>query len=154
MNERRILLQTLLTIGLCSVAGLVSSAGQFPEYPASEPGDAGYFAADPQLARLVGTPAPSIALRALDGRTFDVVSNYGRKPMYLKLWATYCIACRAQMPGLERIDDAFGDRMQIMAVNAGVADDAAKVRAFRMVHRSTRPSSVSFAVVETLAKRK
>jgi hypothetical protein len=34
------------------------------------------------------------------------------------------------MPGLEKIYESFGDRMQIVAVDAGVGDDAAKVRAF------------------------
>lgn len=142
MNERRTLLQTLLAIGFCSLGSLASSAGQLPEYPASKPGDAGYVAEDPQLARLIGTPAPSITLRALDGSAIDIVSNYGRKPVYLKLWATYCIPCRAQMPGLERIYDAFGDRMQIVAVNAGVADDSAKVRAFVAKARMRTPVAI------------
>ena len=139
MDQRRTLLQTLLAICTCSLA---MSASQLQEYPASKPGDSGYVAEDPQLARLVGTPAPSITLRALDGSTIDIVSNYGRKPVYLKLWATYCIPCRAQMPGLERIYDAFGDRMQVVAVNAGVADDAAKVRAFVTKARMRTPVAI------------
>jgi hypothetical protein len=59
----------------------------------------------------------------------DIVRNYGRKPIYLKLGATYCIPCRPQMPEFERFCEANGDRMQIVAVNAGVGDDPAKVRA-------------------------
>jgi hypothetical protein len=34
------------------------------------------------------------------------------------------------MPGFEKIYETFGDRLQIVSVNAGVGDDAAKVRAF------------------------
>ena len=117
----------ILAICLCSVA---EAAGQLPNYPATRPGDAGYVAEDPQLARLVGSPGPSVVLRSIDGGTIDIVSNFGRKPIYLKLWATYCIPCRAQTPGFEKIFEAYGDRMQIVAVNAGVGDDPAKVRAF------------------------
>jgi thiol-disulfide isomerase/thioredoxin len=106
------------------------AAGQKLDYPAAKPSDPGYVAEDPQLARLVGRSGPSITLRAIDGGTIDIVKNYGRKPVYLKLWATYCLPCRAQMPGLEKIYESFGDRMQIVAVDAGVGDDAAKVRAF------------------------
>ena len=69
-------------------------------------------------------------LRAIDGGTINIVDNYGRKPVYLKLWATYCIPCRAQMPGFEKIYETFGDRMQIVAIDAGIGDDVAKVRAF------------------------
>lgn len=117
----------ILAICLSSVA---AAAGQLPNYPATRPGDPGYVAEDPQLARLVGLPGPSLVLRSIDGGTIDIVANFGRKPIYLKLWATYCIPCRAQMPGFEKIYEAYGDRMQIVAVNAGVADDPGKVRAF------------------------
>ena len=120
----------LLAICLCSIGAIGTTASQRQEYPASKPGDAGYIAEDPQLARLVGTPGPSITLRAIDGGAINIVNSYGRKPVYLKLWATYCIPCRAQMPGFERIFETYGDRMQIVAIDAGVGDDAAKVRAF------------------------
>ena len=120
----------IVALCLCTLGSIGRAAGQLPVYAAAKPGDAGYIAEDPQLARLVGVPGPSITLRSIDGGTIDIVDNYGRKPVYLKLWATYCIPCRAQMPGFEKIYETFGDRMQIVAVNAGVGDDAAKVRAF------------------------
>lgn len=119
----------VLVVCLCSM-DVASAGGQKLDYPAARPGDAGYVAEDPKLARLVGMPGPSITLRAIDGSSIDIVKNYGRKPVYFKLWASYCLPCRAQMPGLEKIYEALGDRMQIVAVNAGVGDDAAKVRAF------------------------
>ncbi len=119
----------LLALCFCT-ASVGRGVGQKLDYPAAKPGDSGYVAEDPQLTRLVGAPGPSITLRSIDGGTIDIVRNYGRKPVYLKLWATYCIPCRAQMPGLQKIYETFGDRMQIVAVDAGVGDDAAKVRAF------------------------
>src|SRR4029079_17950943 len=119
----------LLALCFCT-ASLGHAAGQKLDYPAAEPGDSGYACEDPQLARVVGRPGASITLRAIDGGTINIVKNYGRKPVYLKLWATYCLPCRAQMPGLEKIYESFGDRMPIVAVNAGVGDDAAKVRVF------------------------
>src|SRR5690349_7281677 len=105
---------------LCVLGAAASRAGQLPDYPAAKPGDAGYIAEDPQLARLVGTPGPSITLRSIDGGTINIIENYGRKPVYLKLWATYCIPCRAQMPGFEKIYETYRDRMQIVAIDAGV----------------------------------
>ncbi len=117
-------------ICLCIIGSMASAAGQRQKYPAAKPGDSGYIAEDPELARLVGMPAPSMNLRAIDGGTINIVDNYGRKPVYLKLWATYCIPCRAQMPGFEKIYETFGDRMQIVAIDAGIGDDVAKVRAF------------------------
>ena len=120
----------LVVICFCTVAAARSMAGQLPVYPAAKPGDAGYIAEDSQHDGLVGIPGPSLVLRSIDGGTIDVTNTYGRKPIYLKLWATYCIPCRAQMPGFEKIYEAYGDRMQIVAVDAGIGDDPAKVRTF------------------------
>ena len=131
----------VLAVCLCSM-DVARTAGQKLDYPAAKPGDAGYIAEDPQLARLVGMPGPSITLRSIDGGTINIVNNYGRKPIYLKLWATYCIPCRAQMPGFEKIYEAYGDRMQIVAIDAGVGDDPAKVRAFATNAKMRMPVAI------------
>jgi thiol-disulfide isomerase/thioredoxin len=115
---------------------LLGSAGR------QQPGDPGYIAEDLQLARLVGTPGPSITLQAIDGSAIDLTNSYGNKPIYLKLWATYCLPCLAQMPGLEKIHERFGDRIQIVAVDAGVGDDPAKVRAFVARTRMRTPVAI------------
>jgi thiol-disulfide isomerase/thioredoxin len=97
---------------------------------AATQGDTGLVAEDPRLARLVGQPGPALALHMVDGSTFDLATAYGSKPVYLKLWATYCMACRVQMPGFERTYEALGNEIQVLAVNAGVGDDVQKVRDF------------------------
>jgi thiol-disulfide isomerase/thioredoxin len=94
------------------------------------PGDAEYIAEDSRLAQLVDTPGPAITLQGIDGTLIDLADSYGKKPIYLKLWASYCIPCRAQMPKFEKIYESVGDRIQVIAVDAGVGDDAAKVASF------------------------
>lgn len=120
----------IVAIYLCGLSRLANAANPLTNYPAAKPGDAGYIAEDPQLAQLVGRPAPDITLRSIDGGKIDIVKNYGHKPVYLKVWATYCIPCRAQMPGLEEIYQRYGTRMQIVAVNAGIGDEPRNVRRF------------------------
>jgi len=120
----------IAAICLCGPGGLSQAANPLTDYPAAKPGDAGYVAEDPQLARLVGRPAPDITLRSLNGGRIDIVKNYGHKPVYLRVWATYCIPCRAQMPGFEKIYQKYGTKMQIVAVNAGIGDEPGKVRRF------------------------
>jgi thiol-disulfide isomerase/thioredoxin len=78
----------------------------------------------------------------VDGGTIDLTSSYGRKPVYLKLWATYCLPCRAQMPGFDKIYEAHGDRMQIVAVDVGVGDDAGKVRQFAADAKMRMPVAI------------
>src|SRR5579872_3742640 len=120
---------TLAIIYLCGL-GLANAANPLTDYPAAKPGDAGYVAEDPQLAQLIGKPAPRIKLRSIKGGMIDVVKTYGHKPVYLKVWATYCIPCRAQMPGFEKTYQRYGTKMQIVAVNAGIGDEPRKVRKF------------------------
>jgi thiol-disulfide isomerase/thioredoxin len=94
------------------------------------PGDPAYVAEVPRFTSLAGMPAPAFTLQAIDGSVINLADIYGSKPVYLKLWASYCIPCRAQMPKLQKIYDSFGDRIQVIAVNAGIGDDAAKAMAF------------------------
>ena len=127
MRARRI---AILLMCLASVVS-VSASAQKLDYPATKPGDAGYAPEDPRIAtRLLGKPGPAIKLVNLSGGTIDLAKFYGRKPVYFKLWATYCLACRAQTPGFEKLYETYGDRIQVVAINAGIGDDIAKVRSF------------------------
>jgi peroxiredoxin len=92
--------------------------------------DPGYIEEDPILAKLVGKPAPALTLNSIDGKSINLKDFYGKRPVYLKLWATYCIPCRVQMPGLSRIFASYGSDLAVIAVNAGVGDDVAKVKEF------------------------
>lgn len=94
------------------------------------PKDPGYIEEDPILARLVGKPAPALTLNSIDAKPANLAGLYGKQPVYLKLWATYCIPCRVQMPGLRKIFAAHGRDMAVIAVNAGVGDDIGKVKQF------------------------
>src|SRR6185295_14674031 len=88
----------------------------------------------PVLAKLVGKPAPALTLKSIDGKSINLSELYGKRPVYLKLWATYCIPCRVQMPGLKKFFASHGDKMAIIAVDAGIGDDIDKVKEF--VHDS------------------
>jgi peroxiredoxin len=92
--------------------------------------DPGYIEEDPVLAKLVGKPAPALTLKSIDGKSINLKDLYGKRPVYLKLWATYCIPCRIQMPGLRKLFGSYGGEMTVIAVNAGVGDDVGKVKQF------------------------
>jgi thiol-disulfide isomerase/thioredoxin len=88
---------------------------------------------------LIGQPAPAAVLRTLDGGTIDLATRYGRKPVYLKFWATWCAPCLKQMPGFERIHRQYGKRIDVIAVNAGFSDTEVDVRAYRARNGLTMP---------------
>lgn len=82
-------------------------------------------------ASLVGQPAPAITMTTIDGAQIDLAKIYGKKPVYLKFWATWCVPCRQQMPGFEHIYETMGNQIQVVAVDIGFNDDLAAVRAYR-----------------------
>ena len=51
---------------------------------------------------LVGSPAPRLVLKTIEGKVIYRAGLDGRKAVYLKFWATWCVPCREQMPHLER----------------------------------------------------
>ena len=128
----RRLAQLSLLLMFCCAYGAQSQAAPEanPAGAALSPKDPAYIEEDPVLAKLVGKPAPALTLKSIDGKSINLSDLYGRRPVYLKLWATYCIPCRFQMPGLRKIFASHGNEMAVIAVNAGVFDDIGKVKQF------------------------
>jgi peroxiredoxin len=80
---------------------------------------------------LVGSPAPRMVLKTIDGQAIDLGRLYGKKAVYLKFWATWCVPCREQMPHFERTYESEGSDLAVIAVNAGFNDSIDDVRAYR-----------------------
>lgn len=65
---------------------------------------------------------PSITLFRLDGKTTDLASLRG-KPILLNFWATWCAACRTELPILDRLEEQHrGGRLRVIAVSEDRAD--------------------------------
>ncbi|NKQ12602.1 TlpA family protein disulfide reductase [Pseudomonas sp. SST3] len=90
-------------------------------------------------ASLIGQLAPVAVLETIDGEKIDLAELYGKKPVYLKFWATWCVPCRQQMPGFEQLQQTMGDKVQVIAVNTGFSDDIDSIRAYRKEHQLTMP---------------
>ncbi len=73
-------------------------------------------------------PAPDLKAKDLNGKELSLESYKG-KVVLLNFWATWCGPCRAEIPGLIRIQEAFKDRLQIIGMDVD-DDDEAKLRAF------------------------
>ncbi len=77
---------------------------------------------------LVGQPAPRMVLKTIDGQTIDLGTLYGKKAVYLKFWATWCVPCREQMPHFERTYEQAGPDMAVIAIDVGFDDSVEEVR--------------------------
>ncbi|MGO1626656.1 MAG: TlpA family protein disulfide reductase [Halomonadaceae bacterium] len=91
---------------------------------------------------LIGQPGPDMSITTLDGDTIELGKLYGKKPVYIKFWATWCVPCRQQMPGFQKFQEEHGDDIQVIAVNTGYADTAEAARAYREEMGLTMPITV------------
>jgi thiol-disulfide isomerase/thioredoxin len=88
---------------------------------------------------ILGTSAPRVVLKTIDGEAIDLDGLYGKKAVYLKFWATWCVPCREQMPHFEHVYETAGPDMAVIAVDVGFNDSVDAVRAYRKKLGITMP---------------
>ena len=73
-------------------------------------------------------PAPDLKAKDLDGKELSL-DAYKGKVVLLNFWATWCGPCRAEIPSLIRMQEAYKDRLQIIGMDVDDEDEE-KLRAF------------------------
>lgn len=76
----------------------------------------------------VGDTAPDFSVTTLSGEKVTLSDYKGKKPVYLKFWATWCSYCVVEMPHLQDIENRHGDDIEILAVNVGINDSVANIQ--------------------------
>ncbi|MFZ5915870.1 MAG: TlpA family protein disulfide reductase [Chloroflexota bacterium] len=65
----------------------------------------------------VGHPAPDFSLQTVDGETVTLGALQGQ-PVLLNFWATWCPPCRAEMPHIQQVWQAYqADGLIVLAVD-------------------------------------
>jgi thiol-disulfide isomerase/thioredoxin len=65
-----------------------------------------------------GSVAPAFDAVTFDGRPVSFPELLDGKPAVVVFWATWCSYCKAFMPYLEDIEAAYGDRINVLTINA------------------------------------
>lgn len=71
----------------------------------------------PLPSELLNTP-----LEIYQGDNILLKDIVGKRPIYLKFWASWCVPCREQMPHLEHAYQQFKDDIEIISVNIWIND--------------------------------
>lgn len=82
-------------------------------------------------APVVGQPAPGFTATALDGSLISLDELQGR-PVWLVFMATWCTACRAEIPDVEAFHEQSGDDVAVIAVYVGESGSAVQPYAERL----------------------
>jgi peroxiredoxin len=88
---------------------------------------------------MLGAPAPRLTLKTIDGDSIDLGALYGKKAVYLKFWATWCVPCRQQMPHFQHAYETAGTDMAVIAIDVGFNDSVEAIRAYRTKLGITMP---------------
>jgi len=102
----------------------------------------------------LGSEAPQFTAQTLDSppatKTLD---DYRGSVVMLNVWATWCLPCRVEMPSMEKLHQAYGDRgLKIVAVSIDdpgteqLVRDFAKQYAltFEILHDPTKGISTTY----------
>jgi thiol-disulfide isomerase/thioredoxin len=63
----------------------------------------------------------------------------GKKPLYLKFWATWCLDCRRELPSLEKTYQQYRDKIAIFAVNLNINETDEAIRSLQQKNKLTIP---------------
>jgi cytochrome c biogenesis protein CcmG/thiol:disulfide interchange protein DsbE len=77
-----------------------------------------------------GFLAPDFALETAEGKTIRLSELRGQ-PVVLNIWASWCGPCRAEMPALQRVYQAYqAQGLEILGLNSTAQDDRQLAQAF------------------------
>ena len=86
--------------------------------PNSSEGDDSVEDSDIPTAPEIGEYAPNFILESVSGEHVQL-SDYKGKVVLLNFWAVWCPPCIEEMPLFQRVHGTYGDKLVILAVNAG-----------------------------------
>lgn len=87
-------------------------------------------AAAQETGLAVGTRAPAVVVKDLDGQPVNLGQYIGHKPVLLEFWATWCEVCTALLPRVRAAHTEFGDRVEFLGINVTVNQTPARVRRY------------------------
>lgn len=70
----------------------------------------------------VGDVAPDFTVTLSDKTTFSLQSEKD-KVIVLNIWATWCKPCCEELPAFEKLQNEYGDKIKVIAVNCGEKTD-------------------------------
>jgi len=97
---------------------------------------------------------PDILGTDLSGKPFALNDYLGQKNLYLVFWATWCSACRREIPTLIDTHNKVKE-VEVVGINPGINDSLEKTRRYvekykipyKMVYDETGVSAQAFGVV-------
>jgi len=107
---------------------------------------ASHYMKDELFPVTIGSTAPDFRAKVLGDNRYKTLADYKGQVVLLNVWATWCPPCKAEMPSLQRLYQAYGDKgLKLVAVSIDdyVSEDSIRAFAknfgitFEILHDST-----------------
>jgi peroxiredoxin len=107
---------------------------------------ASHYMKDELFPVTIGSTAPDFHAKVLGESRYKSIADYKGQVVLLNVWATWCAPCQAELPSLERLYRAYGDKgLKLVAVSIDdyVTEDSIRSFAktfgitFEILHDST-----------------
>jgi peroxiredoxin len=107
---------------------------------------AAHYMKDELFPVTIGSTAPDFRAKVLGESRYKTLADYKGQVVLLNVWATWCPPCQAEMPSLQRLYQAYGDKgLKLVAVSIDdyVTEDSIRAFAknfgitFEILHDST-----------------
>jgi len=107
---------------------------------------ASHYMKDELFPVTIGSTAPDFRAKVLGENRYKTMADYKGQVVLLNVWATWCPPCQAEMPSLQRLYEAYGDKgLKLVAVSIDdyVSEDSIRAFAkhfgitFEILHDST-----------------
>jgi peroxiredoxin len=105
----------------------------------------------PATAADVGDVAPNIEIATQDGEVKRLAEFRGRKPVYLVFWNTWCTYCIKKTTRYKKLQEQFGEKIEIIAINTSWGDSPEEMRLFE--ERFNTNYSMAFDFDELITDR-
>ena len=90
--------------------------------------------AGPSTAATVGEVAPDFEVTTQNGDVIRLSDYRGHKPVYVVFWNTWCPFCVKKTPRYMKLQEQFGDKIEIVAINTSWSDSPEEMRSFEEHH--------------------
>ena len=78
----------------------------------------------------VGAKAPNAVVERLDGGTVSLADFYGRQPVVLEFWATWCPLCRKLEPSMQAAREKYAGKVTFVSVGVPANQTPEKQKAY------------------------
>ena len=93
----------------------------------------------------IGDLAPDFQVTTQNGSTFQLSDFRGQKPVYVVFWNSWCSYCIKKTPRYQKLQEQFGDKIEIIAINTTWSDTPEEMRSFVRTITESAQSPVPFA---------